>query len=148
LEAAIGGGGAYLGNVTTKQLKGELESLGQFKNRVDGIIKELNSSKASQTNVRRQEVSRVAFGGEFAEAQDLYTEYNRVHTHLTDLSGMLGNQIEAMRIAVHAVDVGFTEMEADTQRRFWELQSQAQLHEQQSQKPGDQQRGNDDQVVM
>ncbi|EST23091.1 hypothetical protein N566_26095 [Streptomycetaceae bacterium MP113-05] len=148
MVVALDGRTPYLGNVSAQQVKGELESLDGFKKRVDGIIKDLEGSKASQTNVRRQEVTRAAFGGEFAEAQDLYAEYNRVHTHLTNLSGVLGDQIEAMRIAIHAVDTGFTDMEEATQRRFWELQSKAQLHEQQSQKPGDQQRADDTKVVM
>ncbi len=147
----MGGGSAYMGNVTTQQIDGKLEDLEEFKTRVDGIIQDLNGSKASQSNIRRQEVSRAAFGGEFGEAQDLYTEYNRVHTHLTTLSGVLGDQIEAMRIAVHAVDIGFTEMEEDLQRRFWELQGRAQLHEQQAERPGapgEQQREDDTKVVM
>lgn len=139
---------AGMGGISAKSLRGELESLKDFKKRVDNILKDLDGSEASQTKVRQQQVSRASFGGEFAEAQDLYAEYNRVHAQLTGLSGVLGQQIEAMGIAVHAADVGFGNMEEDTQRRFWELQDRATLHEQQSQQPGGAAREDDDQAVF
>ncbi|MEE1941778.1 hypothetical protein V1L54_20625 [Streptomyces sp. TRM 70361] len=109
-------------------LKGELESLKEFKKRVDGILGDLEKSPASPAKVGQQEVSRAAFGGEFAEADGVYREYTRVHTHLTGLSRVLGAQIEAMSIAVHGADVGFGNLEDDLKWRFWQLQHQAQQH--------------------
>nr|WP_245770237.1 hypothetical protein [Streptomyces radiopugnans] len=111
------------------KLKGELESLKEFKNRVDNILEELESSPASPTRVGQQEVKRSSFGGEFAEADGIYSQYARVHAQLTRLSGVLGDQIEAMRIAVHGADVGFGNLEDDLKRRFWELQTRT--HQQQ-----------------
>ncbi|PJE99220.1 hypothetical protein CUT44_05495 [Streptomyces carminius] len=110
-------------------LKGELESLKEFKKRVDGILGDLEKSPASPTKVGQQEVSRAAFGGEFAEADGVYREYTRVHTHLTGLSRVLGAQIEAMGIAVHGANIGFGNLEDDLKRRFWQLQQQAQQHQ-------------------
>jgi len=122
-------------------LKGELESLKEFKKRVDNILSDLEKSKAAPSRIGQQEVSRSSFGGNFAEADDIYTEYNRVHAHLTSLSKVFGAQIEAMRIAVHGADVGFGNLEDDLKRRFWQLQGQAhqfqqeQRQEQQTEKP-------------
>lgn len=118
--------------VPTGKLKGELESLKDFKKRVDDILRDLESSPASPTRVGRQEVKRSSFGGEFAEADGVYSQYTRVHTQLTKLSQVLGDQIEAMRIAVHGADVGFGNLEDDLKRRFWELQSRAHQHQQQA----------------
>lgn len=137
----MGGGGG--GTVSAKAVRGELETLTQFKDRVDGILKELDGSKASQSSVRSQEVNRASFGGEFAEAQDLYTEYNRVHAQLTKLSGVLGSQIEAMRIAVHAAEKDFRGVDEDVKRRFWQIQAQAQQFAQ-AQKSEDQKPAADD----
>lgn len=117
--------------VPAEKLKGELESLKDFKNRVDNILEELESSPASPTRVGQQEVKRSSFGGEFAEADGVYSQYARVHTQLTKLSGVLGDQIEAMRIAVHGADVGFGNLEDDLKRRFWELQTRAHQYQQQ-----------------
>ncbi|MCG3042350.1 hypothetical protein ACLIYM_05615 [Streptomyces fenghuangensis] len=118
--------------VPAEKLKGELESLKDFKNRVDNILEELESSPASPTRVGRQEVKRSSFGGEFAEADGVHSQYTRVHTQLTRLSGVLGDQIEAMRIAVHGADIGFGNLEDDLKRRFWELQTRAHQYQQQA----------------
>ncbi|HEX5569522.1 MAG TPA: hypothetical protein VFY14_21815 [Streptomyces sp.] len=120
------------------ELKGELESLKEFKKRVDNILSDLEKSKAAPSRIGQQEVSRSSFGGSFAEADDIYAEYNRIHAHLTTLSRVFGAQIEAMRIAVHGADVGFGNLEDGLKRRFWQLQGQAQQFQQeqrQTEKP-------------
>ncbi|WP_344327106.1 hypothetical protein [Streptomyces macrosporus] len=123
-------------------LKGELESLKDFKKRVDNILGDLEKSPASPTKIGQQEVKRSSFGGDFAEADGIYAQYNRVHAQLTSLSRVLGAQIEAMGIAVHGADVGFGNLEDDLKRRFWEIQDQALEHQQmraaEKQQPGDQ----------
>jgi hypothetical protein len=124
----------------------ELETLKDFKKRVDGILGELESSPAAPAKVGQQEVDRASFGGNFAEADGIYAEYNRVHTHLTGLSKVLGAQIEAMRIAVHGADVGFGNLEDDLKRRFWQLQGQAYQH-QQEQRQADRPETEDDTEV-
>ncbi|MTE21277.1 hypothetical protein F0L17_19585 [Streptomyces sp. TRM43335] len=113
------------------KLRGELESLKDFKKRVDGILRTLEDSPASPARVGRQEVPRSAFGGDFAEADGVYAQYNRVHTQLASLSKALGDQIEAMRIAVHGADIGFGNLEDDLKRRFWEIQGRALEHRRQ-----------------
>ncbi|HZG05967.1 MAG TPA: hypothetical protein VE546_20720 [Streptomyces sp.] len=121
-------------------LKGELESLKDFKKRVDRILDDLESSPASPTKVKQQQVSRSSFGGNFAEADGLYREYNRVHAQLTRLSQVLGAQIEAMRIAVHGADVGFGNLEDDLKRRFWQLQNRAYDFQQEQQRRSEKQK--------
>ncbi|WP_037732373.1 hypothetical protein [Streptomyces megasporus] len=124
--------------VPAEGLKGELEALKDFKKRVDDILTRLEKSKAAPSNIKRQEVNRASFGGQFAEADGLYLQYNRVHAQLTALSKVFGAQIEAMNIAVHGADVGFGNLEDDLKRRFWNLQGQAyefQQEQRQTEKP-------------
>jgi hypothetical protein len=124
MRAAMGGGGG----VPAKNLKVEAESLLGFKKRVDGILTDLESGATS--NISSQVVARTSFGGEFSEAGDLYAQYNRVHSLLTTLSRTLGDQIEAMGIAVLGAKNGFQNMDDDVRRRFWEIQTRAQQREQ------------------
>lgn len=71
-------------------------------------------------------MSRHAFSGQnacFAEADGLYTQYNRVHEALVTLSKSLGEQIEYLNLGVHAAAVGFDNVDDDTRRRFYEIQA-------------------------
>ncbi|WP_237720276.1 hypothetical protein [Streptomyces xiaopingdaonensis] len=105
------------------QLRREAETLKEFKKRVDGILRRLEGSPASKSQMGRETIQQASFGSaDFAEAADLYRMYNRVHTHLTTLSQTFGDQIEAMKIAVHGADVGFDNLEEDVRRRFWDIQ--------------------------
>ena len=121
-----------MGNGGSKDLKRGAEALKTFKKRVDGVLQDLEDSKASRSKVSEQRVSRASFGGSggFAEADGLYTQYNRVHKELTELSQTLKDQIEAMQIAVHGADVGFDNLEEDVRRRFWAIQQRTAEREQ------------------
>ncbi|MET7360892.1 hypothetical protein ABZS76_20935 [Streptomyces sp. NPDC005562] len=71
-------------------------------------------------------MSRTSFSGTgsaFPEADGLYKQYDQVHERLTSLSKMLGEQIDAMGIAVHGADVGFDNLEEGLRQRFWEIQA-------------------------
>ena len=131
-----------MGNGGSKDLKRGAEALKTFKKRVDGVLQDLEESKASRSKVSEQNVSRASFGGSggFAEADGLYAQYNRVHTQLTQLSQTLKDQIEAMQIAVHGADVGFDNLEDDVKRRFWEIQDRTTSLEVEAE---DKQAGND-----
>ncbi len=107
-------------------LRRGVEALKSFKKQVDTVLSTFESSPANATHVANQTISRAALSGagDFGEAHDLFSQYNRVHERLTTLSKSLAHQIEAMGIAVHGADVGFDNLEEDLRHRFWQLQTQ------------------------
>lgn len=115
-----GGGGG------TGDLRRGVGALETFKKRVDALLADFEGSAASKTKVADQKVSRASLSGpnaRFAEADGLYTQYNRVHTSLVSLSRSLGDQIEYLSLGVHAAAVGFDNVEDDIRRRFYEIQT-------------------------
>ncbi len=125
MRPAEGGGSAPA--PSGRDLKRGAEALTTFKKRVDSVLKDLAGSPAAR--VGDQQISRSSFSAgnaPFAEADGLFTQYNRVHTELTTLSQTLSDQIEAMQIAVHGADVGFNNLEEDVRRRFWAIQARTQ----------------------
>ncbi|MFH8611767.1 hypothetical protein ACH4D5_30210 [Streptomyces sp. NPDC018029] len=97
-----------------------------FRRRINTILTEFEGSAGSAAKVGAQKVSRASFSGTgspFPEADGLYSQYDQVHERLTSLSKMLGDQIEAMGIAVHGADVGFDNIEDDLRQRFWAIQT-------------------------
>ncbi|MFJ7415172.1 hypothetical protein ACIQWZ_30870 [Streptomyces sp. NPDC098077] len=115
-----GGGGG------TGDLRRGVGALETFKSRVDALLADFEGSAASKTKVADQKVSRASLSGpnaRFAEADGLYTQYNRVHSSLVSLSKSLGDQIEYLSLGVHAAAVGFDNVEDDIRRRFYEIQT-------------------------
>ncbi|WP_097933525.1 hypothetical protein OH828_09590 [Streptomyces anulatus] len=115
-----GGGGG------TGDLRRGVGALETFKKRVDALLTDFEGSAASKTKVADQKVSRASLSGpnaRFAEADGLYTQYNRVHSSLVSLSKSLGDQIEYLSLGVHAAAVGFDNVEDDIRRRFYEIQT-------------------------
>ncbi|MEU4176156.1 hypothetical protein [Streptomyces sp. NPDC026589] len=115
-----GGGGG------TGDLRRGVGALEKFKSRVDALLTDFEGSAASKTKVADQKVSRASLSGpnaRFAEADGLYTQYNRVHSSLVSLSKSLGDQIEYLSLGVHAAAVGFDNVEDDIRRRFYEIQT-------------------------
>ncbi|MGW0791041.1 hypothetical protein ACWD04_23055 [Streptomyces sp. NPDC002911] len=99
-------------------------ALEKFQKSVNTLLADLESSPAGKSKVAAQSVSRTAFSGQntcFAEADGLYTQYNRVHESLVTLSKSLGDQIEYLNLGVHAAAVGFDNVDDDTRRRFHEI---------------------------
>jgi hypothetical protein len=99
-------------------------ALEKFQKSVNTLLANLESSPAGKSKIAAQEVSRTAFSGQntcFAEADGLYTQYNRVHESLVTLSKSLGDQIEYLSLGVHAAAVGFDNVDDDTRRRFHEI---------------------------
>ncbi|WEH39369.1 hypothetical protein OG233_07670 [Streptomyces sp. NBC_01218] len=112
------GGSSTGGKADLEHGVGALE---RFKSRVDVLLGDLESSAAGRTRMGGQEVSRTSFSGQnagFAEADALYSQYNRVHQSLTSLSKTLSDQIEYLSLGVHAAAVGMDNTEDEVRRRF------------------------------
>ncbi|MEV0010911.1 hypothetical protein AB0M10_22655 [Streptomyces sp. NPDC051840] len=130
------------GNGDLRKGVGALE---KFQRSVNALLADLESSPAGKSKVAAQTVSRSALSGGnacFAEADGLYTQYNRVHESLVSLSKSLGDQIEYLSLGVHAAAVGFDNVDEDTRRRFYEIQAhldeereKAQAEREKTQKP-------------
>ncbi|MFF2504814.1 hypothetical protein ACFVTY_15765 [Streptomyces sp. NPDC058067] len=132
LPADMGMGGVSAATAANLEVSGEL--LKDFQKRVDALLADFEGSAGNATAVGAQTISRASFsvgGGDFHEADHLYTQYNRVHGHLTALSKSLSLQIEATSIAVLGAKNGFANLDEDLRHRFWEIQTQ--LTEQQNQ---------------
>ncbi|MEO3977379.1 hypothetical protein [Streptomyces sp. CAU 1734] len=101
-------------------------ALKTFQTRVNALLADLENSAAGNTKVAAQAVPRTSLSGTnapFAEADGLFSQYNRVHEALVQLSRSLGDQIESLSIGVHAADVGFDNVEEDVRRRYAEIQA-------------------------
>ncbi|MFJ9053714.1 hypothetical protein ACIRPO_28820 [Streptomyces bacillaris] len=113
-------------------------ALETFKKRVDAVLADLEGSAAGKSKVAAQTVSRASLSGpnaRFAEADGLYTQYNRVHESLVSLSKSLGDQIEYLSLGVHAAAVGFDNVDDDTRRRFHEIQTRIDTERKNAAKP-------------
>ncbi|MBH5337290.1 hypothetical protein IHE55_22020 [Streptomyces pactum] len=100
----------------------EVESLLDFKRQIDRIVADLGDSPAAQGEISRQSIVRSAFGQGFAAADDLAAAYDAVHRRLEKFSETLGEQLEALGIAVQIADRGYDGVEADQVERFRRLQ--------------------------
>ncbi|GGW69390.1 hypothetical protein AB0E64_11020 [Streptomyces caelestis] len=106
-------------------LKVRLESLSEFKKRVDAALSDFEGSQGSAQKVGAHRLSEASFSGAggFAEAKGLHAQYERVHERLTALSKNLGLQIEALQIAVIGAGDNFSDLDEEQRRRFWEIQT-------------------------
>ncbi len=100
-------------------------ALKKFRDRVDGVIKDLEAGAGGASSLNQKRVTRGSLGTgiAFAEADGFFTEYERVHSSLVALSKSLSGQIELLQIGVHAADVGYANVEDDQRRRFHEIQA-------------------------
>ncbi|MFI9027289.1 hypothetical protein [Streptomyces sp. NPDC053560] len=98
----------------------------RFKSRIDDILAGLENN--TQNHVSILELSRSAFSGpgNFPEADGLHLQFTKVHTQLKTLSTTLGEQLEAMGIAITGANVGFDNLDVDLRQRFWEIQGRVQ----------------------
>ncbi|MDL5204133.1 hypothetical protein [Streptomyces sp. ALI-76-A] len=126
------------------------EALKAFVDRVDAVLRDLESSAGNPTKVGAQTIKATSLSsgqeGVFPEATGLYAQYQRVHRELTSLSKSLHLQIEAIGIAVQGARHGFNNLEEEQRRRFWEIQTE--VTKIQGAKDGKQRAGNDDTAVM
>lgn len=101
--------------------------LSTFQKRVNTLLAEFEGSAGSATKVGSQKISRASLSSGsscFAEADGLFSQYDRVHERLTSLSKTLGLQIEAIGIAVKGARNGFDNLEEELRHRFHEIQAQ------------------------
>jgi hypothetical protein len=139
LEAVGGGGGAG-------DLERGLGALKDFRKKVITLLSELEGSPGSSTKVAQATVTRASFGSgalQFPEADDFFSEYQRVHQSIVRLSKQLGDQIEILSIAVHGADVGYGNLEEDLRLRFHSIQARLdkEREKQQEQREKDQPNG-------
>ncbi|MEU0669606.1 hypothetical protein ABZ508_30955 [Streptomyces lavendulocolor] len=110
-------------------MAGDLErgvgALKKFQSRIDTLLTELEGGAGGSSQVALERVTRrsLGVGLPFDEADGFYTQYNRVHSALVQLSKSLGDQIELLRIAVHAADVGYDNVEEEERYRFHQIQA-------------------------
>lgn len=150
----LDGGGGF-GSTAGSDLERGVGALERFQERVNKLLQEFEDSAAGKSKVAAQTVSRTSLSGgnaPFAEADGLYTQYNRVHEALLSLSTMLRDQIEYLRIGVYGAAVGYDNVEDDMRRRFHAIdariqdeQAKAKAQAQaQDDRPAEQQPTNDD----
>jgi hypothetical protein len=117
-------------------LKVQYETLQTFKSRIDGVISKLESSPASPKTVGRDRVAAGHLGKGFAEAEALTATYNHVHDQLETFSGLLADQMEAMRIAVEGARVGYQNVDEEQRRKMWTIYRRTQKWDQRNDPTG------------
>ncbi|NUK03990.1 hypothetical protein HRW21_17220 [Streptomyces lunaelactis] len=119
-----GGGGAPKGASDVERGVGALKD---FQNKVNELLDRLNEGPAGRSKVSLANVNRASFGGHkgagFAEAEDFFDQYERVHNLLVSFSKGLGDQIALLSIGVHAADVGYDNVEEEMRGRFHAIQA-------------------------
>ncbi|MGW6294843.1 hypothetical protein [Streptomyces sp. NPDC055058] len=111
--------GVPTGPAGSADLRRGVMALSKFKEKVDDLLETFEGSPGGPAKVSAHSLPQTAFGtGAFPEGRQLHLEYERVHERITALSKSLGLQLEAMRIAVHGVDVDFDNLEEEQRRKF------------------------------
>ncbi|GAA2466775.1 hypothetical protein [Streptomyces lavendulocolor] len=110
-------------------MAGDLErgvgALKKFQSRIDTLLTELEGGSGGSSKIALERVTRESLGVgiKFDEADGFHHQYNRVHSALVELSKTLGDQIEMLRIAVHAADIGYDNVEEEERYRFHQIQA-------------------------
>jgi hypothetical protein len=113
---------------TAGAIKTELESLLDFKQRVDRMLDDLGGSQAESTRMRQDRLSPNTLGANFAEATGLYRVYDQVHDQLTTLSRLLSGQINGLSLAILSAHKGYKGTDDDVARQMWAIQEDLQEH--------------------
>ncbi|MET9148386.1 hypothetical protein [Streptomyces sp. NPDC004042] len=101
----------------------------KFKQRVDELLTELDTSEAAPGKVGQDRLTRAQLGSaDFKEAQFLYDSYAAVHDELENLSKALSAQIEGMGLAVHASRVGYANLDEDIKARMQAVNAEAERY--------------------
>jgi flagellar biosynthesis chaperone FliJ len=99
----------------------ETETLKQFRDKVDTMLKELDSGEASSRRIRDQVLHGAHLGRGFSQAEDLTMAYHVMHMKLEELSKTLSDQIEAMTITVDLARNGYQGTEDDQVSALWKI---------------------------
>jgi hypothetical protein len=113
----------------------ETETLIQFRNKVDALLKDLDGSPASTQTISQQTLVSGKLGTGFAEAADLSSAYSKVHAKLQELSTALSNQIEAMTLTINIAHYGYQNVEEQQVSQLWTIYDQTSTAYQQAQQP-------------
>ncbi|MER5850369.1 hypothetical protein ABT126_25815 [Streptomyces sp. NPDC002012] len=131
--AVMGGMGA-IGVVAPQavgELVTELSSFTKFRDRIDGLLRDLKASPAGPGKVGEDAVLREKFGGgkgEWLEADSLHKSYSTVIEELEQLSKLLSDSIEGMGIAVLASHKGYEHVDLDVRHRMLAIQDNTEEH--------------------
>jgi hypothetical protein len=90
------------------------------------LVDELKGSPAEHKKIGEQKVMAASYGTGFAAATELHTAYEQVRTRLEELTRTFGETIEAMGIAAHIADKGYTGVDEEERQRFAEIQKRTQ----------------------
>lgn len=109
-------------------MKVELETLTTFKNRIDGMLKDLDASDAAPKKIGQDRLQQAHLGTGFGESSKLMSTYNHVHDRLETLSQLLADQIEMMSLSVNGAHDDYHNMDEDQRRRMWAIYDTTDQH--------------------
>ncbi|MEE1827182.1 hypothetical protein PUR61_34085 [Streptomyces sp. BE20] len=84
----------------SKDVKVELDTLINFKKKVDALLASLEGSEAAQHKVKEQKLAEGNLGTGFSESKDLMAAYDKTHAAIAQLSKAFADQIGRMSAAV------------------------------------------------
>lgn len=109
------------GGPTPADLKVEVETLTTFKNRIDEMLKDLDSSEASPKKIGQDRLKPDHLGNGFGESSKLMSTYNHVHDRLERLSQLLADQIEIMSVSAVGSRNDYSNVDEEQRRRMWAI---------------------------
>lgn len=112
----------------TRRVAYDSESMLEFKKGIDELIVMLTESPADPKKMAAEPVTRNQFGGggdAWIEASGVFDAYNTVLKQLTALSGLLGDCLEGMGLAVVMSKNGFEQTDDDIKYRIAEINQRA-----------------------
>ncbi|WP_326765858.1 hypothetical protein OG978_15885 [Streptomyces sp. NBC_01591] len=125
---AIGAAGAISPGVAS-ELFTELSSFTKFRDRIDGLLRDLKASPADAKKLGEVAIGETQFGDPaWAEASGLYSSYQNVITELETLSKLLSDSIEGLGIAVLAAHTGYENLDDDIRDRMLAIKRGAEEH--------------------
>ncbi|GAA0486763.1 hypothetical protein ABZ951_11070 [Streptomyces sp. NPDC046215] len=111
-----------------ERIKAELASLKVFQGRVDELLTTFGESEATPTRIADDRLEQAHLGEGFTAAKRFYDVYDGVHADLMTLSQLLGDQIEALTVAVRDAHGGYEGTDADVRDRMWAIQEKLRQH--------------------
>lgn len=84
----------------SKDVKIELDTLTNFKKKVDALLASLEGSEAAQHKIKEQKLHAGNLGSGFHESADLIAAYEKTHAAIAQLSKSFAEQIDKMSKAV------------------------------------------------
>lgn len=110
------------------QMKVQMETLTTFKNRIDGMLKDLDQSDAAPQKVGEDRLEQAHLGTGFGESSKLMSTYSQVHDRLETLSQLLADQIEVMGMTIQAAYTGYGNVNEEQRRRMWAIYDTTDQH--------------------